>query len=97
MMVNRTNTFFQSNVKSLQSASMILGKFIKAKAIKKTDEEVLAGFGAEISFSEEDSLGQSMKETLKDEKAGQKKSLFAKDAFRMQGKLGAAAKIRGLR
>ena len=52
---------FQSNVKSLQSASVILGKFIKAKAIKKTDDEVLAGFGAEKGGSDDDSLGQSMK------------------------------------
>ena len=48
-------------MKSLQSASVILGKFIKAKAVKKTDEEVLAGFGAEKGDSDEDSLGQSMK------------------------------------
>ena len=40
---------------------MILGKFIKAKAVKKTDEEVLAGFGAEKADSDEDSLGQSMR------------------------------------
>ena len=48
-------------MKSLQSASVILGKFIKAKAVKKTDEEVLAGFGAEKGDSDEDSLGQSMR------------------------------------
>ena len=76
---------------------MILGKFIKAKAVKKTDDEVLAGFGAERESSEEDSLGQSMKDSMKDDKGGPKKSLFSKDAFRMTGKIGAAAKIRGLR
>lgn len=59
--MNYNQKNFQVNVKSLQSASVILGKFIKAKAVKKTDEEVLAGFGAEKGDSEEDSLGQSMK------------------------------------
>ena len=53
---------FQGNVKSLQSASMIIGKFIKAKAVKKTDEEVLEGFGAEKQSSDDDSLGQSMRQ-----------------------------------
>ena len=53
---------FQGNVKSLQSASMIIGKFIKAKAVKKTDEEVLDGFGAEKHSSDDDSLGQSMRQ-----------------------------------
>ena len=49
-------------MKSLQSASMIIGKFIKAKAVKKTDEEVLEGFGAEKQSSDDDSLGQSMRQ-----------------------------------
>ena len=41
---------------------MIIGKFIKAKAVKKTDEEVLEGFGAEKQSSDDDSLGQSMRQ-----------------------------------
>ena len=41
---------------------MILGKFIKAKEVKKTDAEVLAGFGAENQSGDEDSLGQSMRQ-----------------------------------
>jgi hypothetical protein len=41
---------------------MIIGKFIKAKAVKKTDDEVLEGFGAEKQSSDDDSLGQSMRQ-----------------------------------
>lgn len=41
-------------MKSLQSATMVVGRFMKKKSNKKTDEEVLAGFGAEHESSEED-------------------------------------------
>ena len=33
---------------------MVVGRFMKKKSNKKTDEEVLAGFGAEHESSEED-------------------------------------------
>ena len=47
---------FGTNIKSLQSASMILGKFIKTKSSKKTEDEVLAGFGAEKESSSDEEL-----------------------------------------
>ena len=41
-------------MKSLQSVSTILGRFIKTKASKRTDDEILEGFGAEKDSSDEE-------------------------------------------
>jgi hypothetical protein len=41
-------------MKSLQSASMIVGRFMKAKSLKKSDDEILAGFGAEKNGSDDE-------------------------------------------
>ncbi len=77
------------NVKSLQSASMILGRFIKAKTVKKSEDEVLAGFGAEKENSSDD---DNIKNTLerqasvpKEEPTTRKKGLL--------GKIGRAASV----
>ena len=56
---------------------MIIGKFIKAKAVKKTDDEVLEGFGAEKQSSDDDSLGQSMRQDGKNKRFYQK--IFKKE------------------
>ena len=41
-------------MKSIQSATMVVGTLMKKRANKKTDDEILAGFGAERDSSEED-------------------------------------------
>lgn len=83
-----------SNIRSLQSASMILGKFITAKASKKSEDEVLAGFGEEkdSSSDEELKLPALEKQSSKEEAApanpfamGKKKNLL--------GKIGKAASV----
>ena len=44
---------FQTNIKNLASASVVIGKLMK-KSAKRTDEEILAAFGQEVNDSDED-------------------------------------------
>lgn len=41
-------------MKALATASAVVGKFMMAKSLKKSDEEILADFGAERDSSEDD-------------------------------------------
>ena len=62
-------------MKSFQSATMVVGRFMKKKANKKTDDEILAGFGAERDSSEEDfKIDKSSKSEDTSKKEGPKKS-----------------------
>ena len=69
----------------LQTASVVVGKFMKQKTNKKTDEEILEGFGAEKESSEEEGL------RIEIEKEAVKKPPALKNKF---GRMASMAKNR---
>ena len=48
--------FFQNGNKGFEQAALFVGKFLKAKALKKSDDDILAGFGAERDMDDEDEV-----------------------------------------
>ena len=56
--------YFQTGNKGFEQAALFVGKFLKAKALKKSDDEILNDFGAEYEDyddSEETSGGLTTK------------------------------------
>ena len=56
--------YFQTGNKGFEQAALFVGKFLKAKALKKSDDEILNDFGAEYEDyenSEESSGGLTSK------------------------------------
>ena len=63
-----------------EQAALFVGKFLKAKALKKSDDEILQDFGAERESSGDDDMPKDASREKSDESGG-KTSFTKKKGF----------------